>query len=197
MNSSLRKFFLSLVFTSAFINPAQAQGIPTIDIANLIQGIQQLLAWYQQYEQMYVQIQQQYQQIVNAEKQLENMSGQRMLGMIRNELRASAVDPNFSAQLSAATSDEQARLLVQEQLRRVGQATGIRYNQIQSLMAEINNTTDPKSIAELNGRIQAEQAMIALDAKDVAMLQAQYETRRQEQEKNRADQMRQALLNGN
>lgn len=35
-----------------------------------------------------------------------------------------------------------------------------RVNQIESLMSEINNTRDPKAIAELSARIQAEQALI-------------------------------------
>ncbi|EGU30967.1 attachment mediating protein VirB5-like protein [Vibrio ichthyoenteri ATCC 700023] len=44
--------------------------------------------------------------------------------------------------------------------------------QIESLMREINRTNDPKSIAELNARIQAEQAMLINEQTKLAMYQA-------------------------
>ncbi|MBO9747218.1 P-type DNA transfer protein VirB5 [Xanthomonas phaseoli pv. dieffenbachiae] len=58
-----------------------------------------------------------------------------------------------------------------------------RLNQIDSLMAKINDTPDPKAIAELQGRIAAEQAMIQNEQTKLQMYQmvAAAEDRLQEQ----------------
>lgn len=67
----LRKSVVGAVF-ALFVGlaPVQAHaGIPVIDVANLAQAIQQVLAWAQQYEQMYQQIEQmraQYQAITGS-----------------------------------------------------------------------------------------------------------------------------------
>ncbi|MGH1472659.1 MAG: P-type DNA transfer protein VirB5 [Cellvibrionaceae bacterium] len=47
-----------------------------------------------------------------------------------------------------------------------------RGSQIESLMQEINNTTDPKEIAELNSRINAENVMIANEQNKVQLWQS-------------------------
>ncbi len=47
-----------------------------------------------------------------------------------------------------------------------------RVSQIESLMREINATSDPKSIAELNARIQAEQALIQNEQTKLTLYQA-------------------------
>lgn len=47
-----------------------------------------------------------------------------------------------------------------------------RTQQIESLMREINRTSDPKAIAELNARIQAEQAMLINEQTKLSMYQA-------------------------
>lgn len=47
-----------------------------------------------------------------------------------------------------------------------------RVEQIEELMREINRTTDPKAIAELNARIQAEQALIQNEQTKLAMYEA-------------------------
>ncbi|KDP89763.1 hypothetical protein W824_15140 [Clavibacter cf. michiganensis LMG 26808] len=44
-------------------------------------------------------------------------------------------------------------------------------NQIDQLMAKINDTPDPKAIAELQGRIAAEQAMIQNEQTKLQMYQ--------------------------
>lgn len=58
-----------------------------------------------------------------------------------------------------------------------------RLNQIDQLMARINSTQDPKDIAELQGRIAAEQAMIANEQTKLQMysMVAEAEDRLQEQ----------------
>ncbi len=47
-----------------------------------------------------------------------------------------------------------------------------RVNQIESLMQKINTTNDPKSIAELNARIQAEQAMLQNEQTKIVLYQS-------------------------
>jgi len=47
-----------------------------------------------------------------------------------------------------------------------------RVTQIESLMKQINQTSDPKAIAELNARIQAEQAMIQNEQTKLALYQS-------------------------
>ncbi len=51
-----------------------------------------------------------------------------------------------------------------------------RVSQIEGLMQEINNTRDPKAVAEINARIQAEQAMIGNEQAKLALYQASAES---------------------
>ncbi|MFC3279292.1 P-type DNA transfer protein VirB5 [Xanthomonas fragariae] len=64
-----------------------------------------------------------------------------------------------------------------------------RLDQIDSLMRQINQTQDPKSIAELQGRIASEQAMIANEQIKLQLFQmmAQAEDKIQEQRQNEID----------
>jgi type IV secretion system protein VirB5 len=153
----------------------QAQGVPVIDAANLAQAINQVLAWEQQYTQMLQQIQQLQFQSEQATKNLEAMTGTRSLGLISNTITQSVIDPNFRAQLTAAGNFTQANELGRSQIQNLTQATTARFGQIQNLMAAINTTRDPKSIAELNARILAEQAMIANEQKDAELLRQSLE----------------------
>jgi type IV secretion system protein VirB5 len=153
----------------------QAQGIPVIDAANLAQAINQVLAWEAQYNQMLQQIQQLQFQTENSIRNLESITGNRGLGMISNNITASVVDPNLQAQLSQINTYAGSYEAIKSQLNNLTQASTTRFAQIQSLMLAINSTNDPKAIAELNGRIQAEQAMIANEQKEVALVRQQLE----------------------
>lgn len=68
-------------------------------------------------------------------------------------------------------------------------AARARLNQIDQLMARINTTQDPKDIAELQGRIAAEQAMIANEQTKLQMyaMVAEAEDRIQEQRRIEAN----------
>jgi type IV secretion system protein VirB5 len=85
------------------------------------------------------------------------------------------VDPNLQAQLSQINTYAGSYEAIKSQLNNLTQASTTRFAQIQSLMLAINSTNDPKAIAELNGRIQAEQAMIANEQKEVALVRQQLE----------------------
>ena len=86
-------------------------------------------------------------------------------------------------QLSGTIADREQRFMQRSrEAAATDKATGLRaydgakarLTQIQSLMGQINGTSDPKAIAELQARIQAEQAAIDNEATKlqmVAMLQ--------------------------
>lgn len=54
-----------------------------------------------------------------------------------------------------------------------------RTSQIQSLQSQINSTSDPKAIAELQARIQSENTQISNDANRIALMQATAATQQQ------------------
>ena len=163
--------FSSMIFAGLTSAAAHAQGIPVIDVAALTQAINQVLAWEQQYNQMIQQINQLQQQTQTATRQLSALTGSRGLGTIVNQIPQSVVDPFFNVQLKAAQTPQAANDLAAEQIRKLTQATGQRFSQIQQLMVAINVTDDSKSINELNARIQAEQAMIANELKEASLVQ--------------------------
>ena len=154
---------------------AQAQGIPVIDAANLVQAVNQVLAWEQQYKQMLAQIEQLTKQTDLANQNLTAITGTRGLGTISNGITQSVLDPNFQTKLSGLTTHSDIDGFGSTQLLSLHQATATRYSQIQVLMAAINQTNDPKSIAELTARIQSEQAMIANEQKEAELVRQSLE----------------------
>lgn len=154
---------------------AQAQGIPVIDAANLVQAVNQVLAWEQQYKQMLAQIEQLTKQTDLANQNLTAITGTRGLGTISNGITQSVLDPNFHTKLSGLTTHSDIDGFGSTQLLSLHQATATRYSQIQALMAAINQTNDPKSIAELTARIQSEQAMIANEQKEAELVRQSLE----------------------
>lgn len=168
-----RNIIIVLAATSLHF-ASNAQGIPTIDVANLAQSINQVLAWKQQYEQMLQQLEQMRQANTTALTAYQSISGNRALGLVNNTIVESVIPSGFLQQLSATTNHQEASTLVNAQLQRINASTGTRFAQIQQLMAAINTTNDAKAIGELNARIQAEQAMIQNEAKEASVLQQQY-----------------------
>lgn len=166
---------LILILTISSLHFASiAQGIPTIDVANLAQSINQVLAWKQQYEQMLQQLDQMRQANATALNSYQAISGNRGMGLINNSISQSVIPTGFFQQLSNTSNHQEASTLVNAQLQRINASTGARFEQIQQLMGAINTTNDAKAIGELNARIQAEQAMIQNEAKEASVLQQQY-----------------------
>lgn len=179
---------------------ARAQGIPVIDIANLIQTIQQVM-------NDITKIENQVQQITQLQNQLSSMSGVRNLGTIlnspalRNYVPAesfaaiNAVDASGYAGLNSTGKSLRdarmvyncldlagaARTICQAALAQPYQQKALLQNamttasgrivQIQALMERINATADQKAILELQARIGAENAMLAHEATQIQMLQ--------------------------
>jgi type IV secretion system protein VirB5 len=187
----------SAMFSTA---PASATGIPVLDIANLIQTIQQVL-------DDVTQIQNQAQQITQLQQQLNSINGARNLGQVfdsptlRNYVPAqaytainavatggySSLTPtaktlrdaemvyNCMDLTGAARTDCQAGLAAPYQTRGLLQdamkfAAG-RLSQITALMGQINATVDQKAVQEIQARIGAENALLAHEVSQIQMLQ--------------------------
>jgi type IV secretion system protein VirB5 len=179
---------------------ARAQGIPVIDVANLIQTIQQVM-------NDITEIQNQVQQISQLQRQLDSINGIRDLGNIFNNpalknyvpaeayTYLNAISTSGYAGLNATAKAlrdvgmvyncmdlaSDARSRCQADLAQPYQHKGLlqdamksaagRLAQIQSLMGQINATTDQKAVQEIQARIGAENALLAHEISQVQMLQ--------------------------
>jgi type IV secretion system protein VirB5 len=91
-----------VLLLSLFGAEAANAGIPVIDAANLVQSIQQVLAWVSQNVQMVQQIQNQVTQIQNQGTQIARITGTRNLGQVFNNLSLQQVVPaNVSSVMTA------------------------------------------------------------------------------------------------
>lgn len=179
---------------------SQAQGIPVIDAANLIQAIQQVT-------HDIAQINNQIRQITELQNQLASINGVRNLGRVFDNpalknyvppaaynvvnavhasgyaglsatakaLRDAGMVYNCMDRQGAARTDCQAALSHPYQHKGLVQdamrsAAG-RLGQIGSLMDQINATTDQKAVLEIQARIGAENALLAHEMSQLQMLQ--------------------------
>jgi len=179
---------------------AEAQGIPVIDAANLIQTVQQVV-------NDITEINNQVQQITQLQSQLNSINGMRNLGnilnnpLLRNYVPAdaftylNAINTSGYSGLSGTAKALRdagmvyncldlaggARISCQATLAQPYQQKGLlqdamksasgRLAQINSLMDQINATTDQKSVQEIQARIGAENALLAHEVTQVQMLQ--------------------------
>ena len=178
----------------------QAQGIPVIDAANLVQTVRQALNSLQE-------IKNQVEQIKQLQQQIESSTGGRGLGRVSHNpllsnylplraytyidavsdggyrsltatgkaLRDKGMVYNCADLTGAAQRDCQARLAAPYQQKGLLQdamksASG-RLAQITALMDKINATHDQKSVQEIQARIGAENAMLAHENSQVQLLQ--------------------------
>jgi type IV secretion system protein VirB5 len=168
---------------------ASAQGIPVIDAANLVNSLQQVMAWGQQFEQMK-------NQIANQQQMYNSMNGSRGMGSLMNDpslrnalpgdwqkVYTSIQSGGYSGLTGSAKTIRDATkiydckdktgdllTLCNQEMNKGAQdeayaqqayaSAQARVNQIQGLTSQIDATSDPKAIADLNARIQAEQASI-------------------------------------
>lgn len=195
-----RPKLIAAVVAASAATGANAGGIPVIDVANLLQTVQQVL-------NDVTKIQNQVQQITQLQDQLKSMNGVRNLGNVFNNptlmnyvpanayvkfdavgasgyagltstakaLRDSGMVYNCLNLAGAARTTCQASLAQPYQYKGLLQdamksASG-RLSQIQSLMGQINATQDQKSVQEMQARIGAENALLAHEMSQVQMLQ--------------------------
>lgn len=195
--------FLKLAATlalAASLGTSSAQGIPVIDVANLVQAIQQVT-------NDITKINNQVQQITRLQAQLTSINGARNLGDIFNNpalknyvpakaftqfnalgisgyggltatakaLRDQGMVYNCLDLSGSARTSCQARLAQPYQEKGLIQdamtAAAGRLAQIQSLMGQINATTDQKSIQEVQARIGAEGALLGHEMSQLQMVQ--------------------------
>jgi type IV secretion system protein VirB5 len=197
---SFRTKVAAAVLVAAGASNAHSQGIPVIDIANLVQTIQQVL-------NDITEISNQVEQINRLQGQLDSINGARNLGQIFNSplltnyvpaeayTHLNAVSTSGYSGLSAtarslrdagmvyncADLPPEPRTLCQAALAQPYQHKGMlqdamqsaagRLSQIQSLMNQINATTDQKSVQEIQARIGAENALLAHEVSQLQMLQ--------------------------
>ena len=186
---------------SLFTGHARASGIPVIDVANLVQTIQQVL-------NDITAISNQVQQITQLQSQINSLNGMRNLGdvfnnpLLRNYVPAeaytyvNAINTSGYAALNATAKVLRDVDMVYNCLDRIGsartacqaslaqpyqhkgllqdamKAASGRLSQIQSLMGQINATTDQKAVQEVQARIGAENALLAHEMSQVQMLQS-------------------------
>ena len=198
MKPRIRLAAIALALAS-LSNTSHAQGIPVIDIANLIQTIMQVL-------NDVTKIANQVEQIKALENQLASINGMRNLGdvfdsdALKNYVPAeayavvNAVDTSGYGGLTstakslrdagmvyncldrsgASRTDCQATLSQPYQqkglLQDAMKAASGRLDQIKSLMNQINATGDQKAVLEIQARIGAENAMLAHEMSQVQML---------------------------
>ena len=190
---------LSFATLASVSTATHAQGIPVIDIANLVQTIMQVL-------NDVTKIANQVEQIKALENQLASMNGMRGLGNIsdsatlKNYVPAdayslvNAVNTSGYGGLTATSKslrDAQmiyncmdrtgaARTSCQATLAQPYQQKGLlqdamksasgRLDQIKSLMNQIDGTGDQKAVLEIQARIGAENAMLGHEMSQIQML---------------------------
>lgn len=201
MNTRLHLSAAVCILASAFSpHRALAQGIPVIDVASLIQTIQQVM-------NDITAINNQVQQIVQLQDQTRSISGIRNLGEVFNDprlrnyvpaeayIQINAINTAGYSGLSGTakalrdrhmvyncqdlSGDEQTRC--QATLAQPYQQKGLlqdamksaagRLTQIQSLMRQINATGDQKAVLEIQARLGAENALLAHEMSQIQMLQ--------------------------
>jgi type IV secretion system protein VirB5 len=191
--------FPAALLLAGTVSTTHAGGIPVIDVANLVQTIQQVT-------NDITKIQNQVQQITQLQNHLASINGMRNLGNVSNSpllqnyvpagayTVVNAVNTGGYAGLNSTAKalrdasmvyncmdlagDE--RLRCQAALAQPYQQKGLlqdamtaaagRLSQIQSLMNQINATSDPKAVQEIQARIGAENALLAHEATQLQML---------------------------
>ena len=200
---AIRRFLVACaaLFSLTLGTPAHA-GIPVIDVANLTQAIQQVVAWAEQYSQMVEQIEQMERQYRQLERDYDAVTGIRGMGDLVNNRLARRYLPDeyqtilrdgvgqwrairdaakkFDVALTSldASSDAAkafAQVAKQAAINRASaeeayNTASNRFDDIQVLLDRVNGAPDPKDIADLQARIQAEQVMMVNEANKLQML---------------------------
>ena len=200
MKPRLRFAAACIVACTLSAGPARAQGIPVIDAANLVQTVQQVINDITQIGNQVQQITQLQSHLtsINGMRNLGNVfnspalrnyvpseaytflnavntSGYAGLNATARALRDAGMVYNCLDLSGAARTSCQAALAQPYQHKGLLQdamtsAAG-RLSQIQSLMGQINATTDQKSVQEIQARIGAENALLAHEVSQLQMLQ--------------------------
>ncbi|HER34511.1 MAG TPA: type IV secretion protein [Halothiobacillaceae bacterium] len=164
--------------------PAQAGGIPVIDVSNLTQSIMQV-------EHMLTQIEKLKDQIQKAQEQIDRANGVRGYGNVIDTAYDTAMDVDTDAALSdlglkrgseynldgdAAEVYDYGNERTAEWNARSAQAlqqTQERFQKLAALVGEVNQAEDEKDIEDLQARIQAESVLMENELAKLKMLESQ------------------------
>lgn len=203
---------MSTLFSSAYA-PAARAGIPVIDVANLAEAIQNTIAWIQQYQQMvqqYEQLRQQYQALTGSRNLGEILNNLLLRDSVPPDVMAiyNAVQAGGINGLTGAARAIRNRMLIYDCEDRTGadqtrcravlnqnaqtqalsegafERVTQRIDQIDGLMRQINATDDPKSIAELQARIQIETAAIGNEQSRIVLMNQMAQAQRDQAEQS-------------
>lgn len=196
----MKKLITKLALFCAIVFSTNSHaGIPVIDSSNLAQQIQQVAAWAQQYTQManqITQLQQTYTSITGSRNLGSILTNPLLSNVVPPDLLTvyGAINSGGYANISSAAKVIRDAIKIYNCDDRTGQDKTIcesllntnaqtqanqqnalslanqRFSQIQSLQSQINLTTDPKAIAELQARLAVENANIANDANRIALM---------------------------
>jgi type IV secretion system protein VirB5 len=185
MRTSYRKALLSVIAATFVISgagPATASGIPVIDVANLEQAVQQLIHWQKQIKAMrdqFEQAEKQYSSLTGVRgfgQVLMNPALQSYLppdlaktysAVMRGDLSTAAKGLRKEAQIyncedRTGASRTQCQAYLNKPFEEKAAAlqaydtATAKLQQINGLMDQIQRTTDPKGIAELQARLSGE-----------------------------------------
>lgn len=174
----------ALGLSMATWTPAQASGIPVVDVSNLTQSIMQV-------EHMLTQIEQLKDQIQKAQEQIDRANGVRGYGNVIDTAYDTAMNVDTDAALSDLglkrgneynLSDETAEVYdygnerTAEWNARSTQAlqqTQERFQKLAGLVREVNQAEDEKDIEDLQARIQAESVLMENELAKLKMLESQ------------------------
>lgn len=200
--------------------PVHASGIPVLDVANLMNAIQQYTQMVQQLQQLQAQLQQ-------AKEQYEALTGSRgmgnlartadsyiptnwketlalmegdvggELGNLADQIRQSAskLDQDF---YSGADSDVKEGLEAALQKAAAGQAMNAkiydssqeRLNRLNSLANQVDSAADLKAVSDLQARIAIENGMLMNELIRLQSMNAMYENQRRVQHQASAQEVR-------
>jgi type IV secretion system protein VirB5 len=201
-----KSFAAGIALSAAFLIPAHAAGIPTVDSATIAQLQEQLLTARDQLKNLT-------NQLATAKSQLAAFTQSSGYGNvvgnadIRNQLRSAlpssaqglldrSAESNLDGDVGRITSQITAPVNFQEDRQALSkQALNIeatskamseraydsmtrRLANVDALQDKINQTTNPKEIAELQARIQIEQANIQAEQTRIQLASQQLEAER-------------------
>jgi len=201
-----KQFAAGIALSAAFMNPAQASGIPTVDAATIAQLQEQLLTARDQLQNLT-------EQLATAKSQLAAFTQSSGYGNvignpdIRNQLRAalpsnaqdllnrsggSSLDRDVNRitdQVMGPVNFQEDRQTLSKRAlnieatskamsERAYDSMTRRLANVDALQDKINQTTNPKEIAELQARIQIEQANIQAEQVRIQLASQQLEAER-------------------
>lgn len=199
-------FAAGIVLSVAFITPAHASGIPTVDAATIAQLQEQLLTARDQLKNLT-------EQLMTAREQLAAFTQSSGFGNavgspdLRDQLRAAlptdaqglldrSGNSSLNTDVSRITDEVMAPVSFQEDRANLSkravniEATSKAMSQraydsmtrrlanVDALQDQINQTTNPKEIAELQARIQIEQANISAEQTRIQLAAQQLDAER-------------------